>query len=115
MNLKFFSIDEFDCQETGNNQMEEEFLESLDNLRGECGFPFIITSGYRDPSHSLEIVKKYPGTHTQGIAADISITDSAKRHLILKKAFEHGFTGIGIADTFIHLDMRLRKPVVWTY
>jgi len=26
-----------------------------------------------------------------------------------------GFTGIGIADTFVHVDTRTTTPVIWTY
>ena len=91
------------------------FLEMLDELRGRCGFPFTITSGYRDPTHPLELKKEKPGTHSQGIAADIHITNGWDRYTILSTAFNMGFTGIGIAKTFIHVDNRDTTPVVWTY
>ena len=113
--MKYFSITEFDCKETGENNMDPEFLEKLDTLRHYCGLPFIITSGYRSPSHSLEAIKEIPGTHAQGIAADIKITNSAHRYSLIKAALEHGFTGIGVAGTFIHLDIRGSLPVMWTY
>ena len=38
MGLKHFKREEFDCQVTGTNNMEQEFLEKLDQLRGACGF-----------------------------------------------------------------------------
>ena len=91
------------------------FLEMFDELRGRCGFPFTITSGYRDPTHPLELKKEKPGTHSQGIAADIHITNGWDRYTILSTAFNMGFTGIGIAKTFIHVDNRDTTPVVWTY
>jgi len=34
---------------------------------------------------------------------------------LLSTAFNMGFTGIGIAKTFIHVDIRSTQPVVWTY
>jgi len=92
--VKHFKTSEFDCQHTGENRMEKDFLSKLDELREYCGFPFVITSGYRSPSHPLEAVKEIPGTHA---------------HL------EHGFTGIGVAGDFIHLDTRGTLPVMWTY
>ena len=95
--------------------MNPEFLGKLDALRNYCGLPFIITSGYRSPSHSLEAIKEIPGTHAQGIAADIKITNSAHRYSLIKAALEHGFTGIGVAGDFIHLDIRGSLPVMWTY
>ena len=55
--MRYFNRDDFDCQETGNNEMSDDFLVKLDELRHVCGFPFIITSGYRDPSHSIEARK----------------------------------------------------------
>ena len=113
--MKHFSTSEFDCQHTGENRMEQDFLDKLDELREYCGFPFVITSGYRSPSHPLEAVKEIPGTHAQGIAADIKITNSAHRYTLIKGALEHGFTGIGVAGDFIHLDTRGTLPVMWTY
>ena len=55
------------------------------------------------------------GTHAQGIAADIKITNAAHRFNIVKNAVKLGFTGIGIANTFIHVDTRGTTPVIWTY
>lgn len=115
MNLKYFTVDEFDCQFTGENRMEAEFLEKLDQLRHECGFPFVITSGYRSATHPQEVKKDKPGTHSQGIAADIKITNGSARYTIIERALELGFTGIGIADTFVHVDTRGTPPVIWTY
>ena len=113
--MKYFNIAEFDCQHTGENRMEQAFLDKLDALREHCGFPFVITSGYRSPDHPLEAVKEIPGTHAQGIAADIKITSSAQRYSIIKGALEHGFTGLGVAGDFIHLDTRGSVPVMWVY
>ena len=113
--MKYFSTSEFDCQHTGENRMEQDFLSKLDALREACGFPFVITSGYRSPDHPLEAVKEIPGTHAQGIAADIKITNSAQRYTIIREALAHGFTGLGVAGDFIHVDTRGTVPVIWTY
>lgn len=115
MNLKYFSLSEFDCQHTGENEMKEDFLLLLDKLRDVCGFAFHITSGYRSPKHPIEAKKTSPGTHSQGIAADIAVFNAQQRYTILKKAMELGFTGIGVADSFVHVDIRSGTPLVWTY
>jgi uncharacterized protein YcbK (DUF882 family) len=116
MNLKFFTLEEFNCQVTGENKMEPEFLQKLDRLRGECGFPFVITSGYRHPiEHPIEAAKEVPGTHAQGIAADILVQDSVSRMVLVEKALELGFKGVGIAKTFVHVDTRGTTPVMWLY
>lgn len=114
--IKFFELSEFDCQETGENEMDLEFIKGLDHLRLVCNFPFRITSGFRSKNHSVEIKKPGGGgTHTLGIAADISIFDGTRRHIIVKHALALGFTGIGIAKTFVHVDMRTKTPVIWSY
>ena len=113
--MRFFDKSEFDCQYTGENKMNPEFLEKLDKLREICGFPFVITSGYRSPDHPIEAAKDSPGTHSQGIAADIAMASSANRYKLINYAFQQGFTGVGVAPSFIHLDIRDTVPVLWTY
>lgn len=114
--MRYFRKSDFDCQQTGNNEMSDDFLMKLDDLRHECGFPFIITSGYRDPEgHSIEKAKSTPGTHAHGIAADIKINNGAEGYIIVSEALKAGFTGIGVAKTFIHLDVRKSVPVIWCY
>jgi len=114
--FKYFKIEDFDCQETGNNKMVEEFIHRLDELREACGFPFIVTSGYRDPEgHPIEKRKARPGTHARGIAADIRVSGGAQRRKVVEKAIELGFNGIGVAKTFVHVDIRQTAPVMWSY
>ena len=113
--MRYFELSEFDCQETGNNRMEKDFLELVDQLRHKCGFPFVITSGYRDPTHSIEAAKDIPGSHSQGIACDIRVVNSNKRFRLIKEALALGFTGIGVDPSFIHVDTRGSSPVIWTY
>ena len=114
--FKYFKLQDFDCQETGNNEMDIGFIHKLDHLRAACGFPFIITSGYRDPEgHSLEKAKQKPGQHSYGIAADIAVTGGAQRMQIIKHATALGFTGIGVAKSFVHVDIRTTTPMLWSY
>jgi len=113
--LRYFETSEFDCQQTGENLMIPEFLLMLDALRHECGFSFTITSGYRSPKHSIEAAKAKPGTHAQGLAADIATTDAHQRFVIVSNAIKLGFQGIGVARSFIHVDSRNTAPRVWSY
>tara|TARA_X000001382_G_scaffold18280_2_gene11259 strand:+ start:1119 stop:1472 length:354 start_codon:yes stop_codon:yes gene_type:complete len=113
---KYFAVADFDCQETGENKIEDEFVRKLDSLRDVCGWPFIVTSGFRDASHSVEIIKPNGGGyHTKGIASDIKVLGGKMRYEIVSNAIKHGFTGIGIAKTFVHLDIREDTPMIWTY
>lgn len=113
--FKYFDLSEFNCKETGENEMSEEFIHKLDGLREACGFPFTITSGYRSESHSVEARKAKPGQHTMGIACDIAVSNGVQRMTIVKTALEQGFTGIGVAKGFVHVDTRDTTPVLWCY
>lgn len=110
-----FKKSKFDCQETGENQMQPVFLYELQKLRDAFGQPMVITSGYRSPQHSIEKRKEKPGTHAQGLAADIAVYGE-QRYVLLKLAFASGvFTGIGVDKNFIHLDMSPSRRAVWSY
>ena len=50
---KYFNEEEFACQYTGKNEISSELIDKLDELREACGFPFVITSGYRDKTHPV--------------------------------------------------------------
>ena len=113
--FKYFTRDEFKCQYTGKNEIKDDLVHKLDELREACGFPLKINSGYRDKTHPIEAKKKQPGTHNKGIAADIAIRDGVQRKRIVEEALKLGFAGIGVANSFIHVDIRQDTPVLWVY
>ena len=105
-----FTKEEFDCKETGENEMRIEMLEKLQELRTRLGRPMVPTSGYRSPRHSIEARKPSPGYHAKGIAVDIGC-NSQDAYDIVRLAFLVGFTGIRISQKnglprFVHLDLR---------
>jgi len=114
-NYKYFKIEDFNCSETNENQMEPSFIKKLDKLREACGFPFYITSGFRSKNHSAEKSKQNPGSHSRGIAADIAVTGGRQRMQIVKQAAALNFTGIGVAKGFVHVDTRDTNSVLWSY
>lgn len=114
--MKNFVKEEFDCKASGENNMQLSFMEKLDELRDACGFPFVVTSGYRDASHPEEAKKATKGgVHTLGIAADIRVANGVQRRELVAKALKLGFAGVGVAKTFVHVDTRDSTPVMWTY
>jgi hypothetical protein len=113
--FEYFELKEFDCQITGENDMDHEFIRRLDLLRDACGFPFAISSGFRSEEHPIEAIKDVPGTHAQGIAADIVVRNGAQRYKLVNEALRLGFNGIGAAKTYVHVDARMTTPVLWTY
>ena len=124
MTLKYFKLSEFDCpfEEGSGSKMNYTFLEKLDQARGLAGIPFKITSGYRTKEYNEDLIKRgykasRNSSHLKGLAADISVKDSKSRFIVFNSLLLAGFTRIGIADTFIHVDLDTDKTqnVIWTY
>lgn len=111
----YFKPEEFACTHTGRMETDYGFIRKLDQLRHKCGFPLVVTSGFRDETHPAEAKKEKAGTHTQGIAVDFAANTSAERYVILQQAFLMGFGGIGVGKNFVHIDDRTTTPVVWVY
>ena len=124
MTLKYFKLSEFDCpfEEGSGSKMKPEFLEKLDQARGLAGIPFKITSGYRTKEYNEDLIKRgykasRNSSHLKALASDISVKDSKSRFIVFNSLLLAGFTRIGIADTFIHVDLDTDKTqnVIWTY
>ena len=96
--------------------MNVDFLNKLDEAREYSGIPFVINSAYRSPTHPLSI-KNPTSSHIKGLAVDISVKDSNTRFKVLDALIAVGFTRIGIANSFIHVDLDFDKSqnVTWTY
>ena len=117
--MKYFNFHEFDSPDkpgSGHN-MEEEFLELIDCAREEAEIPFKITSGFRTTEHNKSVGGVENSSHIKGCAADISCTSSSQRSIMVRALVNVGFTRLGIAKSFIHVDNDLMKthPVIWTY
>ena len=119
MKLKHFNIDEFDSPDISNSgiNMDNEFLQMLDNARQLSSVPFKINSGYRSKEHNAKVGGKEKSSHLIGKAVDISCNGSRERHIILTSLIKAGFTRFGIGNTFIHTDNDNSKSqdVIWTY
>jgi zinc D-Ala-D-Ala carboxypeptidase len=122
---KWFSRSEFTCKcGCGGNEIQDDFIDRLDQLREKLGFRLRITSGYRCPSHNLQVASSgATGPHTTGRAADIAV-DRERAYELVAWAEACGFTGIGLnqkgPSRFIHLDdlphaSGRPRPTVWTY
>jgi zinc D-Ala-D-Ala carboxypeptidase len=116
--MNYFTLDEFDSPDvlgSGEN-MDVKFLELLDYAREEAMTSFKINSGYRTPERNAKVGGVANSSHIKGCAADISCTSSAKRLLIVQALINVGFTRIGIAGSFIHVDNDPDKnDAIWLY
>ena len=98
--------------------LKESMKQFLAVLENELGRELIITSGYRSPSHPVEIKKSKPGEHTQGLAVDVAAVGGYEVFTLVKKAMELGCKRIGISrkSNFVHLGMDdARVTSIWTY
>ena len=115
--LRWFNREDFKCK-CGCNQnlMREETMQRVDRARDFAGIPFIPTSGYRCPSYNASVGSK-SDVHPNGHAVDIAATNSRQRFLVIRGAMMAGFTRIGVAKTFIHMDddPQMDPNVTWVY
>lgn len=119
MNLKNFTIDEFDSPDLPGSglNMDNDFLQMLDIAREIADIPFKINSGYRTKEHNKKVGGKSDSSHLLGKAVDISYSNSRDRWIIITALQEAGFNRLGIAKTFVHTDSDQTKSpdVIWTY
>ncbi|WP_320169957.1 D-Ala-D-Ala carboxypeptidase family metallohydrolase [Maridesulfovibrio sp.] len=120
---KFFSQEtdpHLACECCGVCDLVPGLLEQLDVARSLAGVPFTITSGFRCAEHNAAIGSKPTSSHVRGYAVDIAATSGPERAAILKGLIMAGFERIGIAKSFIHVDIDPEKlesmgPVTWVY
>jgi hypothetical protein len=98
-------------------KMDPDFLCKLDEAREVANIPFLINSAYRNPEQNESAGGTSNSSHLKGLAVDIKATNSRTRFIVLDALFAAGFTRIGIAESFIHVDLDCDKSqnVVWTY
>ena len=117
--MKYFTYKEFDSPDVqGSGQMmSKELLSKLDMVREEFGKPIHINSGYRTEDHNKKVGGTPNSSHIKGLAADISCKNSVDRFKLIDLFINHRITRIGVADTFIHVDIDKDKSqhVMWTY
>lgn len=122
--LKYFELSEFDSpdQENSGVNMDHTFLRMLDKAREIAGIPFKINSAYRSETHNLKVggvprsETNRGSSHLYGFAADISCTNSNHREIIVRSLIKAGFTRLGVAKSFIHVDNDPNKvDALWLY
>jgi len=123
----YFSYEEMACRcGCGAMEFAPGFEPMLDGLRGEWGWPAIVTSGCRCPAHN-----KAEGGHKNSLhltinprwgvatcAVDIERPDSKRLADLVRVALSRKFS-VGIAGNFVHLDWRTpaleRRAKLWIY
>lgn len=106
-----FNSTEFDCKcgaACSSTLIDETLVVFLQQIRNHFKKPIIITSGYRCAAHNKEVGGATNSYHTKGQAADIVVNGVSPQE-VAKYAESIGVKGIGLYDTFVHIDTRTRK------
>lgn len=111
-----FSPKELVCTCCGQHGVLQWALDRLQVIRDIVDRPLTLASAYRCENHPQERIKTVKGQHYKGVAFDIKIKNSAERLQLVQLALQLGAGGIGVADTFVHIDFRqTKRAVMWTY
>lgn len=112
---KNFSTYEFRCGigspcSCPTTLIDEKLVEYLQKIRDHFGKPITITSGYRCPTYNArpDVGGSYGSRHTKGQACDFCI-HGVEPLKIAQYAESIGIKGIGLYDTFVHIDTRSAK------
>ena len=120
---KHFSRNEFRCKGTncggdGNNcgfdNVSQELIDVLENLRETYQYTVKINSGCRCCEHNKAVGGEEKSKHTQGIAADIVVTglSPAKVYQYLDQKYK-GKYGVGEYSGWVHIDVRKGPAARW--
>lgn len=110
-----FNLQEFECShpEHRHVRVDESLVKKLQQLRDTLGVPLIINSAYRCSERNKQVGGAEKSQHLYGTAVDISMkTINISIEEVAKLAEDIGFDGIGLYNTFIHLDTR-GTPARW--
>lgn len=112
-----FKAREFDCQGKGccsTTPIDEKLVAYLQQIRNHFGKPVYVTA-YRCKIHNAKVANAAPNSyHCYGQAADFHIDGVAPTE-IAKYAESLGIKGIGLYDTFVHIDTRTSKSFWYSH
>tara|TARA_R100001480_G_scaffold151257_1_gene152475 strand:- start:92 stop:448 length:357 start_codon:yes stop_codon:yes gene_type:complete len=118
MDLKYFTLDEFDSPDEpkSGSKMCACFLQICDKIRADFGKPLKVNSGYRTEAHNKKIGGVKNSSHKIGKAADFSCTNSGDRILLLNAIYKNGINRVGVGKGFIHIDTdNSKSDACWIY
>ena len=111
-----FKAYEFDCRcdDCTETRIDLELVAKLQALRNRLSAlrgedtPIHINSGFRCETHNAAVGGAKASYHMRGCAADIRVPGVEPAE-VAKAAESVGFLGVGLYDTFVHVDTRTSK------
>ncbi|GAH87999.1 unnamed protein product [marine sediment metagenome] len=117
-NKIYFTDEEIQCKcGCGFILKQTAFFWKVNTLRGIVGHPLWVNSWCRCPIHNKAVGGLLTSSHPKGLAVDLDTPSAYIRYRILLAAGELNFRGVGVAETFIHLDNDFDKAPnrFWIY
>ena len=105
-----FRVKEFACKD-GSDPIfiDSDLVSILQKIRTHFKKPVTITSAYRTPTHNKSCGGTTYSQHLYGKAADIKVQGIAPKEVATYAETLLGEGGIGIYNTFTHIDVRSTK------
>lgn len=115
-----FTRSEFRCKGKsccgGSAPIDPFLVINLERLRALAGKPLKVNSGFRCLVHNRTVGSNDSSQHTVGRAADLRPPDGMTPGELAALAERiPAFRGIGIYDTFVHVDVRPGPISRWDY
>lgn len=117
-----FSRSEFACGcgcgfGTFNGDVSAELIHLLEAIREDYGKAMIVNSGCRCSDYNAAVGGVPRSAHTRGTAVDIRVTGGLDRRKLVDLCVMNFASGIGVANTFVHIDVddSLPRPSIWSY
>jgi hypothetical protein len=91
-----------------DTRVKEQVIQNLIAMSKQLGYVLQVTSGYRSPAYNKKVGGVKKSQHMLGNAVDILQPgmNTTQRQEFLQAAIDNGFKGIGIYNSFTHLDIR---------
>lgn len=106
-----FKVKEFACKD-GSDVIfvSDGLVQVLQAIRAHFGKAVTVNSGYRTPAYNKKVGGETYSQHLYGIAADIAVKGvSPKDVAAYAETLLTNTGGIGLYDTFVHVDVRATK------
>jgi uncharacterized protein YcbK (DUF882 family) len=111
----YFRRQEFACKcGCGFDTIDAGLIRILEAVRREFHTPVYINSACRCEAHNKVVGGSPTSQHVKGRAADIRVPGRTSSEVAkFVEEFMDGEGGIGVYETFVHVDSRTEGPARW--
>jgi uncharacterized protein YcbK (DUF882 family) len=115
-----FSREEFACKcGCGFDTVDTQLIDVLQEVRSRVATPITINSSCRCSKHNDAVGGSAKSQHLKGRAADICVagmsTEELASHVAVVLEEKQIDGGLGLYDTFVHVDTRSNGPARWGF